>query len=100
MLWERQIAGRNYPPTNKKTLIRALTEEWDKLPQQLLDNVVQTERCSTDRQELLGLIGLFPHDKPQKILSKPTWVCVSVSLLTLLTPLQGGHFSFQETWGE
>ncbi|GFX68171.1 transposable element Tcb2 transposase [Trichonephila clavipes] len=39
-LW-RQVAGRNYPPTNKNTLIRALTEEWDKLPQQLLDNVVQ-----------------------------------------------------------
>ncbi|GFV72774.1 transposable element Tcb1 transposase [Trichonephila clavipes] len=34
----RQVAG---PPTNKNTLIRALTEEWDKLPQQLLDNVVQ-----------------------------------------------------------
>ncbi|GFV09438.1 uncharacterized protein TNCV_3158361 [Trichonephila clavipes] len=41
MLWGRQVAGRNYPPTNKNTLIRALTEEWDKLPQQLLDNVVQ-----------------------------------------------------------
>ncbi|GFW64822.1 transposable element Tcb2 transposase [Trichonephila clavipes] len=38
----RQVAGRNHPPTNKNTLIRALTEEWDKLPQQLLDNVVQT----------------------------------------------------------
>ncbi|GFV59871.1 uncharacterized protein TNCV_4739991 [Trichonephila clavipes] len=37
----RQVAGRNYPPTNKNTLIRALSEEWDKLPQQLLDNVVQ-----------------------------------------------------------
>ncbi|GFW40037.1 transposable element Tc3 transposase [Trichonephila clavipes] len=37
----RQVAGRNFPPTNKNTLIRALTEEWDKLPQQLLDNVVQ-----------------------------------------------------------
>ncbi|GFV61933.1 hypothetical protein TNCV_4107371 [Trichonephila clavipes] len=37
----RQVAGRNYPPTNKNTLTRALTEEWDKLPQQLLDNVVQ-----------------------------------------------------------
>ncbi|GFV89453.1 hypothetical protein TNCV_4152691 [Trichonephila clavipes] len=35
-----QVAVRNYPPTNKNTLIRALTEEWDKLPQQLLDNVV------------------------------------------------------------
>ncbi|GFT77969.1 transposable element Tcb2 transposase [Trichonephila clavipes] len=35
-VWEalgRQVAGRNYPPTNKNTLIRALTEEWDKLPQ-------------------------------------------------------------------
>ncbi|GFV29328.1 transposable element Tc1 transposase [Trichonephila clavipes] len=37
-----QVAGRNYPPTNKNTLIRALTEEWDKLPQQLLDNFVQS----------------------------------------------------------
>ncbi|GFV43247.1 transposable element Tcb2 transposase [Trichonephila clavipes] len=37
----RQVASRNYPPTNKNPLIRALTEEWDKLPQQLLDNVVQ-----------------------------------------------------------
>ncbi|GFT79198.1 transposable element Tc1 transposase [Trichonephila clavipes] len=44
-VWEalgKQVAGRNYPPTNKNTLIRALTEEWDKLPQQLLDNVVQS----------------------------------------------------------
>ncbi|GFV82213.1 transposable element Tcb2 transposase [Trichonephila clavipes] len=40
--WGRQVAGRNYPPTNKNTLIRALTEEWGKLPQQLLDNVVQS----------------------------------------------------------
>ncbi|GFS48320.1 hypothetical protein TNCV_2296921 [Trichonephila clavipes] len=38
----RQVSGRNYPPTNKNTLIRALTDEWDKLPQQLLDNVVQS----------------------------------------------------------
>ncbi|GFW07438.1 hypothetical protein TNCV_866101 [Trichonephila clavipes] len=38
----RQVAGRNYPPTNKNTLICALTEEWDKLPQQLLDKVVQS----------------------------------------------------------
>ncbi|GFY11291.1 hypothetical protein TNCV_4472741 [Trichonephila clavipes] len=27
MLWGRQGAGRNYPPTIKNTLIRALTEE-------------------------------------------------------------------------
>ncbi|GFX43680.1 transposable element Tcb2 transposase [Trichonephila clavipes] len=38
----RQVSGRNYPPTNKNTLIRALTEELDKLTQQLLDNVVQS----------------------------------------------------------
>ncbi|GFU50516.1 transposable element Tc1 transposase [Trichonephila clavipes] len=38
----KQIAGRNYLPTSKITLIRALTEEWDKLPQQLLDNVVKS----------------------------------------------------------
>ncbi|GFW45220.1 transposable element Tcb2 transposase [Trichonephila clavipes] len=45
----RQVAGRNYPPTNKNTLIRALTEEWDKLPQQLLDNVVQRSlECDED----------------------------------------------------
>ncbi|GFV85824.1 transposable element Tcb2 transposase [Trichonephila clavipes] len=43
----RQVAGRNYPPTNKNTLIRALTEEWDKLPQQLLDNVVQSMNRTT-----------------------------------------------------
>ncbi|GFV03101.1 transposable element Tcb2 transposase [Trichonephila clavipes] len=42
--WGRQVVGRNCPPTNKNTLIRALTEEWDKLPQQLLDNVVQSMR--------------------------------------------------------
>ncbi|GFU23566.1 uncharacterized protein TNCV_1343531 [Trichonephila clavipes] len=39
-----QVAGRNYPPTNKNTLIRALTDECDKLPEQLLDNVVQSMR--------------------------------------------------------
>ncbi|GFV73059.1 retrovirus-related Pol polyprotein from transposon gypsy [Trichonephila clavipes] len=44
----RQVAGRNYPPTNKNTLIRALTEKWDKLPQQLLDNVVQKAQHAFD----------------------------------------------------
>ncbi|GFX96216.1 transposable element Tcb1 transposase [Trichonephila clavipes] len=46
----RQVAGRNYPPPNKNTLIRALTEEWDKLPQQLLDKqsmVRRVECCIT-----------------------------------------------------
>ncbi|GFT40388.1 transposable element Tcb2 transposase [Trichonephila clavipes] len=44
-MWDalgRQVACRNHPPTNKNNLIRALIEEWDKLPQQLLDNVVQS----------------------------------------------------------
>ncbi|GFU75568.1 transposable element Tcb1 transposase [Trichonephila clavipes] len=50
----RQVVGRNYPPTNKNTLIRALTEEWDKLPQQLLDNVVQS-------------MSLVYADKPQTL---------------------------------
>ncbi|GFT36260.1 DDE_3 domain-containing protein [Trichonephila clavipes] len=52
-MWDalgRQVAGRNYPPTNKNTLIRALTEEWDKLPQQLLDNVVQ-RFCERDTRK-------------------------------------------------
>ncbi|GFY29660.1 hypothetical protein TNCV_1812401 [Trichonephila clavipes] len=47
----RQVAGRNYPPTNKNTLIRAFTEEWDKFPLfQLLDNfnmVRRMECCIT-----------------------------------------------------
>ncbi|GFU79309.1 transposable element Tc1 transposase [Trichonephila clavipes] len=51
----RQVSGRNYPPTNKNTFIRALTEERDKLPQQLLDNVVQSMTCrvagQVDRSE-------------------------------------------------
>ncbi|GFX31923.1 glutathione S-transferase 1, isoform C [Trichonephila clavipes] len=44
----RQVTGRNNPPPNKNTLIRALTEEWDKLPQQLLDNVVQSMNGSKE----------------------------------------------------
>ncbi|GFW65890.1 transposable element Tcb2 transposase [Trichonephila clavipes] len=49
----RQVAGRNYPPTNKNTLIRALTEEWDKLPQQLLDNVVQSMSLSEYSKQII-----------------------------------------------
>ncbi|GFT77626.1 hypothetical protein TNCV_864551 [Trichonephila clavipes] len=30
--YSASVAVRNYPLTNKNTLIRALTEEWDKLP--------------------------------------------------------------------
>ncbi|GFU06658.1 hypothetical protein TNCV_4352551 [Trichonephila clavipes] len=58
----RQVAGRNYPPTNKNTLIRALTEKWDKLPQQLLDNVVQsmplTSQTSPHRMRSIDCIGV------------------------------------------
>ncbi|GFY06148.1 hypothetical protein TNCV_3108271 [Trichonephila clavipes] len=65
----RQVAGRNYPPTNKNTLIRALTEEWDKLPQQLLDNVVQSMTIkevvgsSLDIRTVLAAVGLGPLDE-------------------------------------
>ncbi|GFW17273.1 transcription initiation factor TFIID subunit 1-like [Trichonephila clavipes] len=52
----RQVAGRNYPPTNKNTLIRALTEEWDKLPQQLLDNVVQSMIKKLSRWEVIDVV--------------------------------------------
>ncbi|GFX57631.1 transposable element Tc1 transposase [Trichonephila clavipes] len=53
---ERQVAGRNYPPTNKNTLIRALTEEWDKLPQQLLDNVVQSMPNGLGRELVASVV--------------------------------------------
>ncbi|GFT04436.1 hypothetical protein TNCV_1929561 [Trichonephila clavipes] len=49
----RQVAGPDYPPTNKNTLIHALTEEWDKLPQQLLDNVVQTLPQALEKNSVL-----------------------------------------------
>ncbi|GFW23601.1 transposable element Tcb2 transposase [Trichonephila clavipes] len=51
----RQVAGRNYPPTNKNILIRALKEEWDKLPQPLLDNVVQSMRKIEELTEILNV---------------------------------------------
>ncbi|GFW65172.1 transposable element Tc1 transposase [Trichonephila clavipes] len=60
----RQVAGRNYPPTNKNTLIRALTGEWDKLHQQLLDNVVQRslEKRKLNLQEALNLLQKLPSE--------------------------------------
>ncbi|GFX33528.1 hypothetical protein TNCV_1931951 [Trichonephila clavipes] len=70
-MWDalgRQVAGRNYPPTNKNTLICALTEEWDKLPQQLLDNAVQSRRRSKGHFERLRrhLISLHRQDNNNK----------------------------------
>ncbi|GFX30184.1 uncharacterized protein TNCV_1962911 [Trichonephila clavipes] len=65
----RQVAGRNYPPTNKNTLIRALTEEWDKLPQQLLDNVVQsgiipeTDEIGNSIEEVVNLASEINSEK-------------------------------------
>ncbi|GFV80961.1 transposable element Tcb1 transposase [Trichonephila clavipes] len=56
----RQVAGRNYPPTNKNTFIRALTEEWDKLPQQLLDNVVQNSISELETNDKIH--GDVPND--------------------------------------
>ncbi|GFX72421.1 transposable element Tcb2 transposase [Trichonephila clavipes] len=53
---DSEVPGRNYSPTNENTLIRALTEEWDKLPHQLLDNVVQSMQSGLfARRSLLGL---------------------------------------------
>ncbi|GFX00788.1 uncharacterized protein TNCV_4577551 [Trichonephila clavipes] len=48
----RQVAGRNYPPTNKNTSSLHSQRNGIKLPQQLLDNVVQSmvrrvESCIT-----------------------------------------------------
>ncbi|GFV69051.1 uncharacterized protein TNCV_2928801 [Trichonephila clavipes] len=64
----RQVAGRNYPPTNKNTLIRALTEEWDKLPQQLLDNVVQnTSRKGKNTWSLLRLFDRSGRSKSESL---------------------------------
>ncbi|GFX87054.1 uncharacterized protein TNCV_2636941 [Trichonephila clavipes] len=58
----RQVAGRNYPPTNKNTLIRANTEKWDKLPQQLLDNVVQSHEEN---------VGVGHHPRPNSLQCHP-----------------------------
>ncbi|GFW69655.1 transposable element Tc3 transposase [Trichonephila clavipes] len=82
----RQVAGRNYPPTNKNTLIRALTEEWDKLPQQLLDNVVQSHFLDKSKRfeqvpdmfQLKDEITLFHF-----VLKKVFFVSDEVSLIHL-----------------
>ncbi|GFU43708.1 hypothetical protein TNCV_872781, partial [Trichonephila clavipes] len=41
MLWGGKLLVETILRQTRTPLIRALTEEWDKLPQQLLDNVVQ-----------------------------------------------------------
>ncbi|GFX26109.1 putative DD41D transposase [Trichonephila clavipes] len=59
---KKQVAGRNYHPTKKNTLIRALTEEWDKLPQQLLDNVVQSMVFNSPRA--IEFRAFHPRSQP------------------------------------
>ncbi|GFT58461.1 hypothetical protein TNCV_2119471 [Trichonephila clavipes] len=77
MLWGGQVAGRNYPPTNKNTLIRALTEEWDKLPQQLLDNVVQSmsrcRNCGGGDRGRVAIYRPFGELRRAKIVLSPVW---------------------------
>ncbi|GFT54411.1 transposable element Tcb2 transposase [Trichonephila clavipes] len=67
----RQVAGRNYPPTNKNTLIRALTEEWDNLPQQLLDNVVQNDNVVKNAMQF-NVTGIGKRERP--MLRWANWV--------------------------
>ncbi|GFU67374.1 transposable element Tcb1 transposase [Trichonephila clavipes] len=90
----RQVAGRNYPPTNKNTLIRALTEEWDKLPQQLLDNVVQSmftcRNCGGGDRGRVAIYRPFGELRRAKIVLSPVWC----SRLTTGVPLAHATMNF------
>ncbi|GFW96753.1 transposable element Tcb2 transposase [Trichonephila clavipes] len=88
-LW-RQVAGRNYPPTNKNTLIRALTEEWDKLPQQLLDNVVQIGRSLRQSVNLVTPNSYQKHTQPPD-----AWIRIHLSRIAApegLIPHRPGRY--------
>ncbi|GFU64170.1 transposable element Tc3 transposase [Trichonephila clavipes] len=76
----RQVAGRNYHQTNKNTLIRALTEKWDKLPQQLLDNVVQRQRADP-------ALTIAHHTDPQPCVR--AWGATSFERQTPLVLIRG-----------
>ncbi|GFX72921.1 transposable element Tcb2 transposase [Trichonephila clavipes] len=96
-VWEalgRQVAGRNYPPTNKNTLIRALTEEWDKLPQQLLDNVVQSRSITSIVEPDLTNLNENRLDNWQKItkIIQLIWKRWSVDYLNSLQQRNKWHF--------
>ncbi|GFV60718.1 transposable element Tc1 transposase [Trichonephila clavipes] len=79
----RQDAGRNYPPTNKNTLIRALTEEWDKLPQQLLYNVVQSMVLDESRSFFRVHTGYFSNiPKCIKAEFIASWGCSQSSIVS------------------
>ncbi|GFY05019.1 hypothetical protein TNCV_561511 [Trichonephila clavipes] len=79
MLWGGKLLVENYPPTNKNTLIRALTEEWDKLPQQLLDNVVQNE---ARRPRLPDSIVQPITAMPLSRMKKPTFTKPHIQVLS------------------
>ncbi|GFU41301.1 transposable element Tcb2 transposase [Trichonephila clavipes] len=100
ILWGRHVAGRNDPPTNKNTLIRALTEEWDNMPQQLLDNVVQSmvrrvECCITlygghIPSEIAIYKGLRFIDTASDLVFRGIWI---------LTDSRDAPFSLDNCWG-
>ncbi|GFV56632.1 transposable element Tc1 transposase [Trichonephila clavipes] len=78
---ERQVAGRNCPPTNKNTLIRALTEEWDKLPQQLLDNVVQSMQLSSS---VLLIHGLEEENARETVFAKHSLQVIAAQITAVI----------------
>ncbi|GFY35357.1 transposable element Tcb2 transposase [Trichonephila clavipes] len=96
----RQVAGRNYPPTNKNTLIRELTEEWDKLPQQLLDNVVQNSEVNCGKHIEKIADKSRKRLKILKYLSGRDWgsdaSTLRITYITLVRPvLEYGYQIFQ-----
>ncbi|GFX64036.1 transposable element Tcb2 transposase [Trichonephila clavipes] len=79
----RQVVGQNYPPTNKNNFIRALTEEWDKLPQQLLDNVVQSMVLDESRSFFRVHTGYFSNiPKCIKAEFIASWACSQSSVVS------------------
>ncbi|GFX81091.1 transposable element Tcb2 transposase [Trichonephila clavipes] len=46
---ERRVAGRQPPPQTLQELERAILEEWDKIPQLVINSLIDSmpQRCST-----------------------------------------------------
>ncbi|GFV10307.1 hypothetical protein TNCV_580231 [Trichonephila clavipes] len=59
----RQVAGRNYPPINKNFPSVHSEIKEDKLPQQLLDNVVQNSLAVTFNQSYAAFIVILIRNK-------------------------------------